>query len=299
MMGKSNKEDRTKNSSGFEEVSQCVERLQLGFQTQVRKGAAGEMAGAGAGASMDFQDHRSYVPGDDPRHINWQAYARTGQYSMKLYREEVRPLVDLIIDASPSMFYEDEKAKRSRQLVQLSFLLAHKSGADTKVFLVSPEGCQLLSNEEVHQQAWETRVEDVLGSSSQAPQLEHLPLRPTSMRLLVSDCLFDGDPKQLLRPLGRGQGNAALLVPFSRDESHPEWDGNYDFTDAEDHSQHSHRIEPHVLKRYKKTYQNHFQQWRSASQSQQFPFCHIPSSGSLLESLQASAISQGVFSYST
>ncbi|MFN9663179.1 MAG: DUF58 domain-containing protein, partial [Akkermansiaceae bacterium] len=26
---------------------------------------------------MDFQDHRSYSPGDDPRHINWQAYART------------------------------------------------------------------------------------------------------------------------------------------------------------------------------------------------------------------------------
>ncbi|MEJ6642028.1 MAG: DUF58 domain-containing protein [Akkermansiaceae bacterium] len=39
------------------------------------------------GSALYFQDHRAYSPGDDPRHINWQAYARTGQYTMKLYRE--------------------------------------------------------------------------------------------------------------------------------------------------------------------------------------------------------------------
>ncbi|MEQ1842609.1 MAG: DUF58 domain-containing protein, partial [Verrucomicrobiales bacterium] len=39
------------------------------------RGSSGDYAGAGVGSSLDFQDHRSYVPGDDPRHINWQAYA--------------------------------------------------------------------------------------------------------------------------------------------------------------------------------------------------------------------------------
>ena len=48
-------------------------------------------SGSGTGSSLDFQDHRAYSPGDDPRHINWQAYARTGSYTMKLFREEVRP----------------------------------------------------------------------------------------------------------------------------------------------------------------------------------------------------------------
>ena len=47
------------------------------------------------GSALYFQDHRAYSPGDDPRHINWQAYARTGQYTMKLYREEFRPVVHL------------------------------------------------------------------------------------------------------------------------------------------------------------------------------------------------------------
>ena len=32
--------------------------------------------------------------------LAWAAFARTGQYTMKLYREEVRPVVDVVLDAS-------------------------------------------------------------------------------------------------------------------------------------------------------------------------------------------------------
>ena len=68
------------------------------------KGNPGDYAGSGAGSSLDFQDHRQYLPGDDPRHINWQAFGRTGDYTLKLYREEVRPIVEIILDVSGSMF---------------------------------------------------------------------------------------------------------------------------------------------------------------------------------------------------
>ena len=83
---------------------QCSERVTLPLREHVWKGQSGEFVGAGTGSSMDFQDHRNYIPGDDPRHINWQAYARSGNYTMKQYREEVRPTIDLILDISPSMF---------------------------------------------------------------------------------------------------------------------------------------------------------------------------------------------------
>ena len=85
-------------------------RLRLPLRSKAWQGQAGEFAGSGTGSSLDFQDHRAYSPGDDPRHINWQAYARTGNYTMKLFREEVRPVVDLILDASESMFFDPGKA---------------------------------------------------------------------------------------------------------------------------------------------------------------------------------------------
>src|SRR5678815_4777076 len=74
--------------------------FRLPLRQRVWRGGSGVFMGRGTGASLDFQDHRAYAPGDDPRHINWQAYARTGQYSMKLFREEGRALIDIVLDVS-------------------------------------------------------------------------------------------------------------------------------------------------------------------------------------------------------
>ena len=64
---------------------QLAERIRLPLRNKIWRGGSGEFAGAGTGSSLEFQDHRAYTAGDDPRHINWQAYARTGQYSMKVW----------------------------------------------------------------------------------------------------------------------------------------------------------------------------------------------------------------------
>src|ERR1700733_11860114 len=91
----------------------AAQRLRLPFRSRTWRGHSGNWLGAGIGSSIDFQDHRPYLPGDDPRYIDWQAYARTGNYTMKLYREEVSPLVDLVLDVTPSMFFEERKGLRA------------------------------------------------------------------------------------------------------------------------------------------------------------------------------------------
>ena len=45
----------------------AARRFRLPFARQAWRGAAGGWQGSGAGSSIDFQDHRAYVPGDDPR----------------------------------------------------------------------------------------------------------------------------------------------------------------------------------------------------------------------------------------
>src|SRR5205085_2991332 len=59
-----------------------------------------------SGSSLEFRDHRAYEPGDDLRHIDWSAYARTDQLTIKLFREEVTPVLDLVLDSSRSMDLE-------------------------------------------------------------------------------------------------------------------------------------------------------------------------------------------------
>ena len=107
--------------------------FRLPLRQQKWRGLAGNHAGMGTGSSLDFQDHRAYSPGDDPRHINWQAYARTGTYSMKLFREEVRPVIDILWDASRSMWFDLSKAKRAAELMAFTVEASLRAGTTPQV----------------------------------------------------------------------------------------------------------------------------------------------------------------------
>jgi len=57
------------------------------------------------GFSVEFSEHRQYRPGDDIRHIDWGAYARSGKYYIKRYEEETNLRSVFAIDRSRSMAY--------------------------------------------------------------------------------------------------------------------------------------------------------------------------------------------------
>ena len=55
------------------------------------------------GASVEFAEHREYVPGDDIRHIDWKVYARSDRYYIKQYEEETNLTATILVDGSESM----------------------------------------------------------------------------------------------------------------------------------------------------------------------------------------------------
>ncbi len=55
------------------------------------------------GASTIFKEHREYRPGDDPRLIDWRAYARSDRYAIKHFEHETQMRGTLALDISPSM----------------------------------------------------------------------------------------------------------------------------------------------------------------------------------------------------
>lgn len=57
------------------------------------------------GYSVEFAEHRKYSPGDDIRHIDWKAYAKSDRYLIKEYEEETNLRGLIMIDASASMDY--------------------------------------------------------------------------------------------------------------------------------------------------------------------------------------------------
>jgi uncharacterized protein (DUF58 family) len=55
------------------------------------------------GASIDFAEHRGYVPGDDIRRVDWRLYARTDRYYVKQYEADTNTNFSVLLDVSRSM----------------------------------------------------------------------------------------------------------------------------------------------------------------------------------------------------
>src|SRR5262249_20632560 len=57
------------------------------------------------GFSVEFAEHREYVPGDDLRYLDWALYARTDHYYIKRFEEETNLRCYIVLDRSASMGY--------------------------------------------------------------------------------------------------------------------------------------------------------------------------------------------------
>jgi uncharacterized protein (DUF58 family) len=57
------------------------------------------------GFSVEFAQHRPYVPGDDVRHLDWKVYARSDKLHLKQYQQETNLDLLVLVDASGSMNY--------------------------------------------------------------------------------------------------------------------------------------------------------------------------------------------------
>jgi len=57
------------------------------------------------GFSVEFAEHRQYMPGDEIKHLDWKVYGRTDRYYIKQYEEETNLKAYLLLDTSRSMEY--------------------------------------------------------------------------------------------------------------------------------------------------------------------------------------------------
>src|SRR6188474_2813474 len=77
------------------------------------------------GFSVEFVQHREYVPGDDVRHIDWRSYARTERYTVKQYEQETNYAGYLLLDASRSMAYGEGRWNKLEYAKLLAATLAY------------------------------------------------------------------------------------------------------------------------------------------------------------------------------
>ena len=78
-----------------------------------------------AGFAVEFAGHREYVPGDDPKHIDWRVYFTRDKYFIKQYEMETNFVCHLILDVSASMRYGEERRQKLLYAAQMATTLGY------------------------------------------------------------------------------------------------------------------------------------------------------------------------------
>ncbi len=125
--------EQQRNSNGLSpELIEKVARLELRARMIADGLLSGMHRSPERGFNIEFLEHREYYPGDDPRHIDWKVFAKTGRYFVKQHEEERNLNVHIVLDTSASMTAGGESGKWDHGFVisaALSYLFLKQGDA--------------------------------------------------------------------------------------------------------------------------------------------------------------------------
>jgi uncharacterized protein (DUF58 family) len=84
---------------------QRLRHLEFSTARRVRGTFSGRHSSRQRGQSVEFNDYRQYIPGDDPGDVDWKVYARSDRLYIKLYEHESELTTTILVDGSASMAF--------------------------------------------------------------------------------------------------------------------------------------------------------------------------------------------------
>lgn len=221
-----------------------AEALGLAAQQVVEGLRVGDHKSPYRGFSVEFVQHREYVPGDDIRHIDWKSYGRSERYTIKQYEQETNYIAHLLLDASNSMRYGDGATNKLEYAKLLAASLAYtivkqRDSVGLRTFDFAWRAESPPSSQLGHVAAICRTLEELQPAAKTAagPLLEELADRISrrGIVVLIGDGLED-DAESLLKGLRhlRFRGHEVIFFHIlHRDEVDFPLDGNVRFADLE------------------------------------------------------------------
>ncbi len=248
-----------------------AEGVRLGSARRLRlprdsmRGSTGGRLGVSAGSSLDFHDYREYHPGDDLRHLDWGVYARSDKEIVKLYREEVEPKLDIVLDTSASMDLADTR-KGDAALMLAAALGAAALGAACTPSLWLAENMLEPSPSPRGASPEEWRVNGFGEASTPYDALVGAapPFRRNGIRVFISDLLWPGEPAKALARLADGASALFVVQLLAASEEEPPEHGRYRLDDVETGETLDVFLDGPALETYRATLAAHRERWSRA-----------------------------------
>ncbi len=102
-----------------------ISKLEIKARLIVEGFISGQHKSPYHGFSVEFAEHREYVPGDDIRHVDWKVFGKSDRYYIKQYEEETNFRAHLLLDTSESMSYASGPVSKFDYGCYVAASLAH------------------------------------------------------------------------------------------------------------------------------------------------------------------------------
>lgn len=219
---------------------QQVERLQTLVKNNIAGLFGGNHASKSYGSSCDFADYRDYMPGDDIKKIDWNAYARFDKLYYKLYLDERQVHTRIYIDASRSMGYG--RGKKEEQAIRIAATIAYLSVCEmdkVSIYAVREHEVEevvssMFGRERYYREIGKLNSIRFEGDSF----LSDAIMRSTvgygdGLSVILSDFLTDNDFESAIDYLTSKKRDVLCMQVLSREELTPKARGKMHFFDSE------------------------------------------------------------------
>ncbi|VAW55856.1 hypothetical protein MNBD_GAMMA07-922 [hydrothermal vent metagenome] len=114
------------------EIDECIQQgnqwtgslFKADITRKITQGQSGDFEAQQQGSGIDYSETRPYQPGDEPRHINWRATARTGRPQVRVFHKDVSPSAYFLIDRRATMRFGTRSRLKVSQATRLATFLA-------------------------------------------------------------------------------------------------------------------------------------------------------------------------------
>jgi uncharacterized protein (DUF58 family) len=282
------------------ELLRRLEQFELLATRRAKSSSRGERRSRARGQSVEFADYRSYVHGDDFRHLDWNLFGRLDRLFLKLYEEERELPVRIFLDASESMtFGEPRKFDFARQVAAaigyvalcgfdrvtvVPFPLPPQNGDTPPSEVAARAGLRAVRGKKSALQFLRNLSQVTAGGAADlnaALRRGALEARQAGLAVVLSDFLDPaGYEAGLTALLGRGfQVN--LVQVLSPEELTPSTYGDLKLVDAETGAMQEVTFGRYRLKAYQHSVQNYIQRLREFAQARGMNFFLAMSNTSL------------------
>ncbi|MFN8611968.1 MAG: DUF58 domain-containing protein [Vulcanimicrobiota bacterium] len=256
---------------------------------------AGAHKGRRRGRSMEFAEHRDYSPGDDLRHLDWAAFARSERLVVKEFESELERTVLVVVDLSASM---SESKRRLAQICAAAFSWVGLLGQDR--LGLATLGAEPRYHPPVRGRGQWGRLMDWLGAAAPGGRA-NLPdglrnlvqrLPRSSLVLLLSDCLEEQAAGALAFAHHR-KHQVALLQILDQFDREPPWLGPLRLEDIETAEFRQLSLEDQALGFYHEALEQHCQALRDQCRHLGFHYHCCPAESAPEEVLLRQLVERG------